>query len=89
VDATDKSTHKIVIASTGKRQRIYFDGLLVHDLTDNGSTCINKKSWQHELPCEGTGPAPQHGAFGIRLTQKQQARFDNIRVYQLRKLDEK
>jgi len=61
----------------------------VHDLTDNGTTCINKISWQHELPCTGTGPAPQHGAFGIRLTQKQQAKVDNNKVYTLKKVDEK
>ncbi len=89
VDATDRTVHRIVIASTGHRQRFFVDGLLVHDLMDNGTTCTNKKSWQHELPCEGTGPVPVHGAFGIRLTQKQQARFDNIKVYALKKVDEK
>ncbi len=89
VVATDRTIHKMVIASTGKRQRIFVDGLLVHDLTDKGSPCISNKSWQHELPCKGTGPAPQHGAFGIRMTQKQQARFDNIKVYELKKVDEK
>jgi len=87
VEPADRATHKIVIVSAGNRQKLFFDGMLVHDLTDIGAPCISTTSWQHALPCKGTGPVPKHGAFGIRLTQKQQARFDNIKVYKLIKVN--
>lgn len=79
----DTLWHKIVIASAGNWQRVFVDGELIHDFKDEGLPCLNDKSWQHRLPCEGTGPVPSHGAIGIRHTQKQKALYDNFRIYRL------
>ncbi len=83
IDTKDRNMHRIMIASADNRQRIFVDGQLVHDFIDEGKPCINEKEWQHPLPCKSTGSVPMHGAFGIRLTQKQKIRIDNIKVYQL------
>ena len=84
IDTEDRKRHRIIIASAASWQRIFVDGHLVHDFFDEGKSCISEKEWQHPLPCKGTGSIPMHGAFGIRLTQKQKIRIDNIEVYQLR-----
>ncbi len=79
----DTAVHKIHIASTGKRQRIFVDYRLILDFTDKGEPCITQEKWQHPLPCKGTGKIPEKGAFGIRHTQKQGAYYDNFKVYRL------
>ncbi|HFC53288.1 MAG TPA: DUF1961 family protein [Gammaproteobacteria bacterium] len=83
VTPDDQQVHRIAIAATGNRQRVFVDGELIHDISDDGKPCMNRNRWQHELPCKGTGPAPMHGAFGIRVTQRQKALFDRLRVYKL------
>jgi Domain of unknown function (DUF1961) len=85
VDTNDRRVHKIVVASAGNRQRIFVDGKLIHDFIDEGKPCMNEKGWQHILPCKGTGSVPVHGAFGLRLTQNQRVKIDNIRAFSLRK----
>jgi len=64
------------------------DGELVHDFIDASKPCESESGWLHSLPCEGTGAIPYHGAFGIRMTQKQKAKFDNFRAYRLTKNEE-
>ncbi len=83
VPPNDHRTHRFTIAVTGARQRIFMDGRLIHDVTDEGKPCLNRNRWQHPLPCRGTGPALLHGAFGIRVTQRQRAAFDNLEVFRL------
>jgi hypothetical protein len=83
IEINDTTTHRITIASTGNRQRIFVDGKLVHDFTDNGQSCISTTTWQHNLPCTGTGEIPVKGAIAIRHTQKQIAIYDNFVVYRL------
>ncbi len=85
VGTESRRVHKIMVASAGNRQRIFVDGQLVHDFIDESKPCMNEHNWQHPLPCQGTGPIPAHGAFGIRLTQNQKAKFDNIRAFRLNK----
>jgi hypothetical protein len=79
----DTLWHKIVIASADNWQRMFVDGELLHDFKDEGLPCLNDKSWQHKLPCEGTGLVPAHGAISIRHTQRQKALYDNFSVYRL------
>ena len=79
----DTLWHRIAIASAGNHQRVYVDGDLIHDFIDESQPCLNDKSWQHSLPCEGTGPVPIHGAIGIRHTQVQKALYDNFKIYKL------
>ncbi len=79
----DTLWHHIEIISAGKRQRVVVDGEIVHDFIDEGLPCLNDKDWQHQLPCRGTGPVPDHGAIGIRHIQKQKALYDHFRVYRL------
>lgn len=88
IDTKDRKVHKVMVASAGNRQRIFVDGKLVHDFIDNGKPCLSEGNWQHPLPCEGTGAVPDHGAFGIRMTQKQKAKFDNFRAYRLTQIEE-
>ena len=83
VPPSDRQWHKITIAGAGNRQRVFVDGKLIHDFMDKSLPCLNDKRWQHPLPCRGTGPVPTHGAIGIRHTQKQQALYDNFRVFRL------
>ncbi len=83
VAPNDDRLHRFTIAVTGARQRIFVDGRLIHDIVDDRKTCLNQNRWQHPLPCLGTGPVPTQGAFGIRLTQRQRATFDNLNVYRL------
>ncbi len=83
VTSQDRRIHKVIIATAGNWQRIFFDGKLVHDFIDEQKACLNDNNWQHPLPCKGTEKIPLHGAFGIRLTQKQKAYFDDIKVYRL------
>ena len=85
ITPNDTLWHRIAIASAGNRQRIYVDGRLIHDFTDEGKPCLNDKSWQHPLPCKGTGGVPNHGAVSIRHTQKQKALYDNFKIYNLNK----
>jgi uncharacterized protein DUF1961/glycosyl hydrolase family 123 len=85
IDTGDRGIHKVMVASAGNRQRIFIDEQLVHDFIDESKPCLSKGKWQHLLPCQGTGSIPAHGAFGIRLTQKQKAKFDNISVFELTK----
>lgn len=81
----DTLWHRIAIASSGNRQRIFVDGQLIHDFIDEGKPCLNDKTWQHPLPCEGTGSIPIQGAIGIRHTQKQKALYDNFKIFALDK----
>ncbi len=81
----DRRVHRFAIAVTGNRQRVFVNGALIHDVIDDGSPCLNRHPWQHPLPCPGTGPVPTYGAFGIRVTQKQRALFDNLRILELLK----
>lgn len=81
----DTLWHRISIAGADNRQHIYMDGVLIHNFTDERESCLNDKSWQHPLPCEGTGPIPSRGAIGIRHTQKQKALYDNFKIYRLNK----
>ncbi len=83
IEMNDTTTHKIIIASTGNKQQVFIDGKLVHDFTDTGQPCISTTSWQHSLPCVGTGEIPSKGAVGIRHTQKQVAVYDNFKIYRL------
>lgn len=83
IEMNDTTTHRISIACTGNRQRLFVDGKLVHDFTDTGQPCISTTSWQHNLPCTGTGKVPEKGAIAIRHTQKQIAVYDNFVVYRL------
>ena len=79
----DRRVHRFRIVVTGKRHRVFVDGRLLHDILDDGKPCLNRHPWQHPLPCPGTGPASMHGAFGIRVTQRQKALFDNVQAYTL------
>ncbi len=83
IEMNDTTTHRIIIASTGNRQQVFVDGKLVHDITDTGQPCVSTTSWQHSLPCVGTGEIPSKGAVGIRHTQKQVAVYDNFKIYRL------
>lgn len=79
----DSTWHRITIASKGNQQRVFVDGSLIHDFADESLPCLSKESWQHSLPCKGTGSVPFHGAIGIRHTQKQKALYDNFKVFKL------
>lgn len=83
IEMNDTTTHKIRIVCTGNRQKVFVDGKLIHDFTDNEQPCISTTSWQHTLPCTGTGKIASQGAIGIRHTQKQIAVYDNFKIYRL------
>ncbi len=83
VSAGDTTTHRISIVSVKNRQLIFFDGKLVHNFIDNGAPCLSTESWEHQLPCKGSGKFLSGGAVGIRHTQKQIAIYDNFKIYRL------
>ncbi len=83
VSTDDLRPHKISIASYVGHQFVLVDGRLVHDFLDEGKPCLNANDWNHRLPCDGTGAFHTHGAIGIRHTQRQQAYYDNFKVYRL------
>lgn len=83
IPQSDTNWHKIKIATAGNHQKVYCDGKLVHDFIDESKTCMNEGEWMHTIPCSGTGDVPLYGAIGIRHTQKQQALYDNFKIYRL------
>lgn len=83
IPLTDTNWHKIKIISAGNYQQVFCDGKLVHDFTDLSKPCENKNEWMHKLPCTGTGDVPIYGAVSIRHTLKQQALYDNFKIYRL------
>ncbi len=83
IKMNDTTWHRISIVSLQKRQLVFFDGVLIHQVQDNGQPCLSETSWQHQLPCKGTGEPCLGGAVGIRHTQKQIADYDNFTIYRL------
>ena len=75
--------HHVELWAFGGRIRVLVDGKLVHDVTDDGKTCIEGDAWLHDFPCQGTGEPFVGGYMGIRHTQKQVAYYDNFAVYRL------
>ena len=83
IEMNDTTWHRISIVSLKNRQLVFSDGVLIHQVQDNGQPCLSETSWQHRLPCKGTGKPCLGGAVGIRHTQKQIADYDNFIIYRL------
>ncbi len=83
IKMNDTTWHRISIVSLQKRQLVFFDGVLIHQVQDNGQPCLSETSWQHRMPCKGTGEPCLGGAVGIRHTQKQIADYDNFTIHRL------